>query len=133
MKEIMPSPMTSTARSHRRALIVGADPATLRFCRDALESSGFAVDAVDSGIAAVVAAREDLPDLIFVDVQLRDVPGPDAIRWLRSNPALQSTPIIVLTAEAEDDAVLAVTRPNPSLRKPVSLAAIWRTIHEFLE
>jgi len=98
-----------------------------------LESSGFAVDAVDSGIAAVVAAREDLPDLIFVDVQLRDVPGPEAIRWLRSNPALQSTPIIVLTAEAEDDAVLAVTRPNPSLRKPVSLAAIWRTIHEFLE
>ena len=88
---------------------------TLRFCRDALKSSGFAVDAVDSGIAAVVAAREDLPDLIFVDVQLRDVPGREAIRWLRSNPALQSTPIIVLTTNAEDDAV-----PGPYTTRPVA-------------
>ena len=130
MKEIMPIPMTSLTRSHRRALVVGADPATLRFCRDALESSGFAVHAVDTGIAAVVAAREELPDLIFVDAQLHDFPGREAIKWLRSIPALQSMPIIVLTAEAEDD---ARTRQTPSLQKPVSVAAIWRTIHEVLE
>ena len=116
-----------------RALVVGADPVTLRFCRDALKCSGFAVDAVDSGIAAVVAAREDLPDLIFVDVQLRDVPGREAIRWLRSNPALQSTPIIVLTTNAEDDAAPDLTRPGPSLLKPVSLAALRRVIREVLE
>jgi hypothetical protein len=42
----------------RRALVVGADSETLQLCRDALESSGFVADAVDSGIAAVVAARE---------------------------------------------------------------------------
>ena len=120
-------------RPLRRALVVGADPVTLRFCRDALKSSGFAVDAVDSGIAAVVAAREDLPDLIFVDVQLRDVPGREAIRWLRSNPALQSTPIIVLTTKAEDDAAPDLTRPGPSLLKPVSLAALRRVIREVLE
>ena len=116
-----------------RALVVGADPVTLRFCRDALKCSGFAVDAVDSGIAAVVAAREDLPDLIFVDVQLRDVPGREAIRWLRSNPALQSTPIIVLTTNAEDDAAPGLARPDPSLLKPVSLAALRRVIREVLE
>jgi CheY-like chemotaxis protein len=116
-----------------RALVVGADPVTLRFCRDALKCSGFAVDAVDSGIAAVVAAREDLPDLIFVDVQLRDVPGREAIRWLRSNPALQSTPIIVLTTNAEDDAAPDLTGPGPSLLKPVSLAALRRVIREVLE
>ena len=120
-------------RPLRRALVVGADPVTLRFCRDALKSSGFAVDAVDSGIAAVVAARADLPDLIFVDVQLRDVPGREAIRWLRSNPALQSTPIIVLTTNAEDDAAPDLTRPGPSLLKPVSLAALRRVIRKVLE
>lgn len=132
MKEIMPSPMASPARSRRRALVVGADPATLWFCRDALERAGFAVDAVDSGIDAIVAAREDLPDLIFVDVQLRDVPGREAIKWLRSIPALRSTPVIVLTAETEDDEVLAAARSGPSLHKPVSAAAIRRTIHEVL-
>ncbi len=130
MNEMMLIPMMSLTRPHRRALVVGADPATLRFCRDALESLGFAVHAVETGIAAVVAAREELPDLIFVDVQLRDVPGREAIKWLRSIPPLQSTPIIVFTAEAEDD---TITRPTPSLQKPVSVAAICRTIHEVLE
>ncbi len=116
----------------RRALVVGADSATLQLCRDALESSGFAADAVDSGIAAVVAARESPPDLVLVDVQLRDVPGREAMRWLRSNPALQSTPIIFLTTNAEDDVVPTLARQYASLPKPVSPAAIRRTIREVL-
>jgi two-component system, cell cycle response regulator DivK len=107
-------PTASCGLPPGRALVVGADSATLQLCRDALESSGFAADAVDSGIAAVVAARESPPDLVLVDVQLRDVPGREAIGWLRSNPALQSTPIIALTTNAEDDAVPTVARPYAS-------------------
>jgi CheY-like chemotaxis protein len=117
----------------RRALVVGADSETLQLCRDALESSGFVADAVDSGIAAVVAARASPPDLVLVDVQLRDVPGCEAIGWLRSNPSLQSTPIIVLTTNAEDDVVSDFARTYASLPKPVSPAAIRRTIREVLE
>ena len=123
---------TSPDESLRHALIVGSDLATLRYCRDALESSGFAVDVVDSGIAAVVAAREELPDLVFVDVQLRDVPGREAIKWLRSIPALKSTPIIVLNTSAEDDVAPVLARPCAKLPKPVSFAAIRRIIREFI-
>jgi len=97
----------SEDRPLRRALVVEAEPVTLQLCRDTLENSGFVVDAVESGIAAVVSAREGLPDVIVMDVQLRDVPGREAIAWLRSNPALRSTPIIVLTANAEDEASVA--------------------------
>ena len=116
------------ARRPRR----GSGSATLQLCRDALESSGFAADAVDSGIAAVVAARQSPPDLVLVDVQLRDVPGREAIGWLRSNPALRSTPMIVLATNAEDDVVPTVVRRYASLPKPVSPAAIRRTIREVL-
>jgi CheY-like chemotaxis protein len=125
-------PTASSGLPPRRALVVGADATTLQLCRDALENSGFAADAVDSGIAAVVAARESPPDLVLVDVQLRDVPGREAIGWLRSNPALQSTPIVALTTNAEYDVVPTVVRPYASLPKPVSPAAIRRTIREVL-
>ena len=96
-------------------------------------SSGFVVEAVDSGIAAVVAAREERPDVIFVDLQLRDVPGREAIEWLRSNPALRSTPIVILTTKAEDEASLAAIRPDASLRKPVSPQTIRRVIGDVLK
>ena len=128
-----PSLTVSSGVPARRALVVGVDSATLQLCRDALESSGFAADAVDSGIAAVVTARESPPHLVLVDVQLRDVFGCEAIGWLRSNPALRSTPIIVLTTNAEDDVVPTLARPYASLPEPVSTAAIRRTIREVLE
>jgi CheY-like chemotaxis protein len=127
-----PSTAISPNRS-RRALVVEAEPATVQLCRRILESSGFVVDVVDSGIAAVVAAREKLLDVIFIDLQLHDVPGREAIGWLRSNPALGSTPIIVLTANAEDDADLAAIRPDASLRKPLSTITIRRALREVLK
>jgi CheY-like chemotaxis protein len=132
-REVEPSRASLSERSKRRALVVEADPVTLRLCREVLESSGFLVDAADSGIAAVVAAREGHPDLILVDLQLRDVPGGEAIGWLRSNPALRSTPIIVLTANAADDADLIAVRPASSLRKPLSPAAIRRAIRQLFK
>jgi CheY-like chemotaxis protein len=115
----------------RRALVVEADPAVLQVARVVLEGAGFAVDAVDSGIAALVAARDGRPDLIIMDQQLRDVSGREAIGWLRSNPALQETPIILLTAGTADEAVVALAQPGAALRKPASRAALQRTIQPF--
>jgi two-component system, cell cycle response regulator DivK len=132
-KAEQPSPRTSGDRLPRRALVVEPEPATLRLCRDVLESFGFVVDAVDSGIAAVMAARKELPDLILMDLQLRDVPGREAILWLRSNPALCATPIIVLANNAESAADLPETGPGASLRKPVSSATVQRAIYEVLK
>lgn len=122
---VLPSPAPPSKQACRRALVVGADQSTLRLCRDVLESAGFVVDDVESGIGAVVATREELPDLILMDLQLRDVPGREAIGWLRSNPALRSTPIVVLTTNADATADLA-------LRKPISRATVQRMIHEVL-
>lgn len=129
-------PLTSTLPSppRRRVLIVATEPATLRLCSDVLKNSGIAVDiaVAESGVASVVAAREDVPDLIFVDIQLRDVPGHEAIRWLRSIPALQSTPIIILTPDSEDNAIFGATPQVLSLRKPVSITTIKRTVQQIL-
>lgn len=118
-------------RSARRALVVEADPVTRRLCRDVLESSGFAVAVVDSGIAAVVAAREGRPDLIVMDLQLRDVPGSEAIAWLRSNPALRSMPIIMIAAN-DDGAAVTLAGPGAVLRKPLSATIIRSTIQQVL-
>lgn len=127
------SPMNGDRRAPRRALIVTTESSTLRLCREVLERSEFAVDAVDSGIAALIAVRAGVPDLVLVDSQLRDVPGREAIEWLRSNPALRSTPIIVLTTNAEDETEFGAPHPGRALRKPVSPLAFQRTIEEALK
>jgi CheY-like chemotaxis protein len=115
----------------RRALVVAADSLTHRVCRAALESSGLAVEGVESGMEALMSARELPPDLIVVDQQLRDVSGNEAIGWLRANAALRVTPIIVLTTGTDGDA-LAAAAPFATLRKPLSPLAIRRAIRAIL-
>lgn len=111
-------------RGQRRALVVEADPGTQRVCREALESCRFVVDAVDSGVMALNMARSNPPAIILVDMQLRDALGLDVIGWLRSNPALKSTPIIAISAIGEDFSNLGAKGAVALLRKPVCGAMV---------
>jgi DNA-binding response OmpR family regulator len=123
------SPASAPRRPCRCALVVEVDGATRRLCRAVLQGAGFSVDEADTGIAAVVAARRSLPDLVLVALQLPDVPGRQAVAWLRSNPALRTTPILVLGGEGEDD---APTGPDTLLRKPFTPEALRRRVREVL-
>jgi CheY-like chemotaxis protein len=130
------SPMVLSAdasRSGGRALIVAANPASVRLCRSILDNFEMAITVVDSGFAAVIAARDRRPDLILIDAQLRDVPGSEAIRWLRSNPMLESIPIIVLASNAGEDGSTLPAQLNPSPRRLVSAAALRRMVQEALK
>jgi two-component system, cell cycle response regulator len=125
---------TAGAReSHQHALVAAVEPAPLRLFRSVLTDLGFEIEVVDSGIGAVMAARERCPDLILVDMQLRDVPGREAVEWLRSNPALKSTPVIILAATGEDKADAPSIPPDMLLRRPVSPVAIRRAIGNVLD
>lgn len=102
----------------RRALLVVADPVMRQRCRATLGNAGFAVaNDIESGAAAVTTAREQRPEVIILSQQLSDVPADEAVKWLRSNRDLATTPIIILggKAEANDgvgrDHIIIVPRP----------------------
>ena len=50
------------------------------------------------GAAGIATANQERPDVILLDVMLRGMSGFDICRKLREDPALQDTPIILLTA-----------------------------------
>lgn len=52
------------------------------------------------GASAMAMAREHLPDLILMDMQLPDVSGMEVTNWIRQDPALSRIPIIAVTALA---------------------------------
>jgi len=91
-------------------------------------SAGFETEQVETGLAAVVAVRDRRPDLILVASQLRDSTGYEAIEWMRANPDMREVPIILLTAEADKHVAAAASEPSARLRKPLSAAAVSRTV-----
>lgn len=67
-----------------------------------LGQAGYEVQAVEDGVAALDAARADLPALVVLDVMMPGLSGVDVTRELRSDPRTASVPIILLTARAQE-------------------------------
>ena len=83
-------------------LIADDDPDIRDLVAFKLEQAGFAVTAVDNGLAALSAARERPPDLVVLDVMMPGLSGIDVCRQLRAEPATATLPIILLTARAQE-------------------------------
>ncbi len=76
------------------------------------------------GALGLRMARERLPDLILLDVQLPDLSGESVLRRLKANPRTQRIPVIVLSADinAQLSAHLLALGAIQCLRKPFGIA-----------
>lgn len=115
----------------RRALVAAPDAAAQSACRSALEGPEWDVAVVDTGVAAVISARETVPAFIIMDLQLRDVPGREAMEWIRSNPELLDVPVVLIAGAAEGDDDVAEIAPAALLRRPVTSQAVRRIAAAF--
>ena len=85
---------------NRRILIVEDERRMARFIRLNLEHDGFQVVEAITGQEAFDKLREQLPDLILLDVMLPDIEGFDVLKRVRE---ISEVPVIMLTAKGEED------------------------------
>lgn len=83
-------------------LIVEDQEALVTMLRYNLEGAGFRVNTAGDGEEALVAAAEEVPDLILLDWMLPLMSGIEVCRQLRSKQDTRSVPIIMLTARGEE-------------------------------
>lgn len=67
-----------------------------------LRAAGFTTRLAHTGDAALVAAREQRPDLVLLDLMLPDMPGTEVCRQLRTGAQTRDLLIVMLTAKAEE-------------------------------
>ena len=81
-------------------LVVEDELLNMKFIRHLLKTNDFDVVEAPDGKRAVEIARQILPDLILMDVQMPVMDGLEATGILKSDPATMHIPIIALTAFA---------------------------------
>jgi signal transduction histidine kinase/ActR/RegA family two-component response regulator len=90
----------------RERVLLVEDNADMRAYLRRLLARHWDVEAVADGVAAVKAASRRPPDIVLSDVMLPGLDGFGVLRALRSNPATQGVPVILLSARAgEEDAI----------------------------
>ncbi len=91
--------MGSGSDGERRALVVEDDEDIRALIEYTLQTQGFAVTAVDSGLAAVDAVRELKPDLVTLDLGLPGIDGIEACRRIRE---ISDAYVVMITARDDE-------------------------------
>jgi DNA-binding response OmpR family regulator len=92
--------MGDSPSSRRRILVVDDEPRMIKFIRLNLEHDGFQVYEATSGPQALEKMRDQLPDLVLLDVMMPDLDGFETLRLIRE---ISTVPVIMLTAKGEED------------------------------
>lgn len=83
----------------RTILVVDDEPKIVQVVQQYLEQEGFGVLTAADGPSAITTVLRERPDLVVLDLML---PGVDGLQVCREIQRLQPTPIIMLTAKAEE-------------------------------
>ncbi|HMN62062.1 MAG TPA: response regulator, partial [Anaerolinea sp.] len=91
--------MTDEFRN-RTILVVDDEERMVRFIRLNLEHDGFQVVPAYRGYQALDALRQEMPDLVLLDVMMPDLDGFEVLKLIRET---SSVPVLMLTAKGEED------------------------------
>jgi len=127
VRPLQPVAPVPTAPSHRqpRLLCVDDNPANLLLVETLLSDLGAAVTAVDNGPDALAAVKEQVFDLVLMDVQMPGMDGrqtTEAMRQWEYKAGRSPVPVIALTAHAlaNEKRALLQAGLDDYLTKPIS-------------
>ncbi len=87
-------------------LIVDDDKDTRNIIRTILNAKGYETKEASNGKEALALVKDEVPQLILLDLMMPEMSGYDVITHLKINPNTQNTPVIMLTAKVENEDIL---------------------------
>ena len=134
--------MSPDLASQRTVLVVDDEEDVRYFLSDILEDAGFVVRTAADGVEALERVREQIPDLISLDLVMPNKSGIRFLHELRRNRKWASIPVVIVTAHAHDHlggqdfreimGGRSLTGPKVYLEKPVEASAYARLVCESL-
>ena len=118
----------------KTVLIVEDNELNMKLFHDLLDAHGYETFQTRDGLEALEIARQHLPDLILMDIQLPEVAGLEVTKWLKEDDALASIPVIAVTAFAMkgDEEKIREGGCEAYISKPISVATFLETVQHFL-
>jgi CheY-like chemotaxis protein len=120
----------------KRILVVDDEPGVTRSLKLNLEATaGYEVRTENDSALAIDAARDFHPQLILLDVLMPHLDGCDVSARIHADPGLKDTPIVFLTALADNDDTgghAVVAGSTIYLAKPVDTKELIKCIEQTL-
>lgn len=118
----------------KTVMIVEDNELNMKLFRDLVEATGYQTIRTRNGLEALDLAREHMPDLILMDIQLPEVSGLEVTKWLKEDDELKHIPVIAVTAFAMkgDEERIRQGGCEAYISKPISVPKFIEVIKSFL-
>ncbi len=97
-----------SAEAQPKVLVVDDLEQNIRLLEAVLGSNGYDVRSASSGPEALERVREDVPDIVLLDIQMPGMNGYEVCRRLRENAATQFLPVVMVTSSDQEVRVNAI-------------------------
>ena len=122
------------AIAKKKILIVEDNELNLKLFRDLLGANGYETIETKEGREAISLARNSMPDLILMDIQLPEISGLEVTKRIKADHEIMHIPIIAVTAFAMKDDEEKILRAGCQayISKPISIGSFLEVIKQFL-
>ena len=93
----------SAEAAETKVLLVDDEDQLRRVMRDLLERDGYVVTEARDGVEALDQIDRHAPDIIVLDLNLPGLDGFGVLSHLRSRPSTAEIPVVVLTAQGDEE------------------------------
>ncbi|HVN14203.1 MAG TPA: response regulator [Anaerolineales bacterium] len=122
-------------KSVKRILCVEDEQEMIDLIRLILARRGFEVTGAAGGHEGLKMIREELPDLVLLDLMMPDMDGWEVYQQMKADEKTRGIPVIVVTAKAQNiDRVLGVhiAKVDDYITKPFSPQELLSSVEKVL-
>jgi DNA-binding response OmpR family regulator len=116
-------------------MLVDDDPIICEIFSVFLKKNGYRVYAVPGGRECLDLLKTTVPDLVLLDIMMEPMDGWETLSSIRTNPATQTIPVIVLTGKqpAYDEIIRYCGGVEDYLMKPMDFRSLMQSLAAYFE
>ncbi len=116
-------------------LIIEDNDKNMKLARDILNAKGYRTIEAVTGEEGVKLAKEKLPDLVLMDIQLPGINGIEAFRQIRADAKTAGILVVALTASVTptDRSEITAAGFDAFIGKPINLKEFVETVKRLVE
>ena len=123
------------AEVHKTVIIIEDEPEAAEMFAEMMRVNGFPVIKMFSSAPSIPIIIQEKPDLILLDIMLPDISGLEVLRDMRRAAALDSLPVIVVSAKSIPSDIKIGLEAGASvyLTKPVGFLELKQALKKVMQ
>ena len=123
------------SEDQKTVIVVEDEPDAAELFAEMMRVTGFRVLKTYSSTPAISLIAREQPDVVILDIMMPDISGLEVLRFMRRDPKLKATPVIVVSARSMPSDIREGLEAGATiyLTKPVGYLDLKKSVDQVMQ